>query len=731
MLTAQTHRYAIAIGSALVVFWATGAGAQTTGDESANTIELITVTARKVEESSTDTPMSLSVLTDTDIEKRQAFDVLDIGKIVPNLTVNSFGNGNIAHAGIFIRGIGTQDHWITTDPGVGLYVDGVYLGRQMGANLGLLNIERIEVGRGPQGTIYGRNSMGGAVNLVTRKPNDSSAGKFVAKAGSLGRMNFEGYFSAPLDDKWAVSLNAAYNHRDGVGDFVRASQQRAEVGEIDQTSFRGALSFSPTDALSFLLSVDHADDEFGQVPYEIELLVSDPARTVGVTPDALEPDPDDSASLAVSIQQSKFETRGISLTGEMNISESTRLKVIGSARSLDYSAGLDLDSTVTFTFPEVGDTDQHSLELQLNRDLARGSFVGGLFFFKEDGFVISDFDFGFPENRALDSEQETSSWAAYASASVDLTDMLTLGTGIRYTQDEKEANASLGLFFDPPGAPTRVFGKEDWDAVTWDLSLRYSMNDRVNAYALISRGYQNGGFPARAGFGTAEAFVPFDPQYSTNYEIGMKGQPSDSVLFAASVFFTEYTDLQLVFNQAVPNGFITITQNAGESESFGVELDGTILMGESFRLTGSIGYLDSEVTQVDPGVIATQVGFAPIFSPEWTVSLAPELRFPLNSGAEIAATGSYSYRSEMFGQSFNSEQNKIGSRSLVDVYVQYTAADGNWSIAAYGKNVGDEVYPSAIVDNLDAMGPTFNQVLLSNDREEFGLRFSMDFGDWD
>ena len=704
--------------------------AQTSVDAEGQTIEVITVTARRVEESITDTPMSLSVLAEADFIKRQAVDIADIGKIVPNLTVNNFGNGNLSHAGIYIRGIGTQDHWITTDPGVGLYLDGVYLGRQMGANLGLLNIERVEVARGPQGTLYGRNSMGGAVNLVTRKPNEDPLGKMLIKAGSLGRASLDGYFSLPLNDAWAFSLGGAYNQRDGVGEFQRATEQAAEVGEMEQLSFRGALSFDPTDSVSFLLTADYSNDEFGQVPYVIELLTDDPSRTFGVTEDTLEPDPDDSASLAVEIQKAEFETTGVSLTGLFEVSDSTRIKAIVSRRELDYSAGLDLDSTVTFTFPETGDTEQTSLEFQLNSDFDSWRFVGGLFYFEEDGFVISDFDFGFPNNRPLDTNQETTSYAAYASGSFDLSDEWTLGVGLRYTQDEKEADASLGLFFDPPGAPTRVFASEDWDAVTWDVSLRYALNDNVNGYALISRGYQNGGFPARAGFNPPEAFVPFDPQYSTNYELGFKGQPSNQLLFSAAVFFTVYEDLQLVFNQAIENGFLTITQNAGESESFGVEVDGTVLAGDYFRMTGSVGYLNSEITEVDPGVIATQEGFSPIFSPEWTFSLAPTVSIPMTGGGSIEATLNYSYRSEMFGQSFNSEQNRIDSRSLVDLYVAYNSPRGNWTIAAYGKNIGDEIYKSAVVDNSDAQGPTFNQVLLSNDREEFGVQYTMSFGNW-
>ena len=686
----------------------------------------IVVTARRREESIDDTPLSVTAFSSASLEKRNTTDLIDVGKIIPNLTVNSFGNGNAAHAGIFIRGIGTQDHWITTDPGVGVYVDGIYLGRQMGANLDLLNIERVEVSRGPQGTLYGRNSLGGTVNFVTRKPSDSFEGKVAFQAGTRDRIAGETYLSGPLANGVSASLGVSYNQRGGVGRFVNVSNERAEVGDSRKFSSRLAVKIEPSDAFSLLLTGDYAKARDGQAPYSIELLVTDPARTAGVTQSSLAPNRDDSASLDRNIEISGFRTYGFSATADLKLSDKLSLKAIGSYRNQNYYGGLDLDSTVTFSFPEIGKADQYSGELQLAGQYDAFGFVAGLYYFHENGYAISDFNFGFPINRPLDTYQTTESLAGYMSGNVHLSDALTLSAGVRYTKDRKQANASVGLFFDPPGDPTRVYGEDSWRAVTWDASLLYALSHDLNAYVEVARGYQNGGFPARAGFNPPTAFVPYNPQYAMNYEAGIKGKIADNVRVAASVFYTKYTDLQLVFNQATTNGFLTITNNAGKSRSYGAELDTTISLNDYFRVTGSVGYLDAKVTQVDPGVVATQVGFRPIFSPKWTVAVTPEVHLPIGDG-EVVAALSYSYRSSQFGQSFNTSQNKMPERSLVDFNISYETPRKHWTFSVYGRNIFNKIYPQAITDNSDASGPTFNQILWSNDRSEFGFKIAKSF----
>lgn len=677
-------------------------------------LEEVLVTARKRSESIDDVPISISAFSEGDFEKLNIGDIYDVGKVVPNFTVNNFGNGNLSHAGLFIRGIGIQDHWITTDPGVGAYLDGVYLGRQIGANLGLLNIERVEVARGPQGTLYGRNSIGGAVNFITRRPDETAQARVQLQAGSLGRIKGDFYGSTPLSDTVAVSLAASLNQRDGVGDFISVPSQAREVGEIDQRSARLAASFTPSDRLSLLLSVDMSDDEYGQQPYFLELFV-DPVPGFGVTQSILAADPDDSTSLATDIQEATYEGEGYSATLAYDISDEFDLKVIASRRESEYTGGLDLDSPIFFTFPEEGEATQNSAEVQLNGTFQSWNFVAGFYYFDEDGEVVSDSAFGL-----FDTFQNAESRAVYGSVTIDLADKLALSGGLRYTEDEKDANAITNLF----GGSPRISVSDEWDAMTWDISLKYDLSEDLNLYGAISHGYQSGGFPARAAFGPPEAFVSFDEQLATNYEMGLKGSPSDIVQLALSVFFTDYTDLQLRFDEAIAGGgFLSITDNAGESESFGVEMDATLLLGPNFRVRASLGYLDAEVTQVDAGTTATKEGDKPFFSPEWTISIAPEYAIYLNNGGSVVLSANYSFRDEFFAESLNSRNNLADSRSLLDVNAAYYAPGDAWRLSLYGENITDEVYENTIVDN-----GTFTQVVLSNDREEYGVRFTRQFG---
>ena len=230
--------------------------------------EPVIVTAQKREQSIYDVPVAISAFTADTIEKQGISDLTDIGKFVPNLNVTGFSAGQTSSTNPFIRGIGLQDHLITTDPGVGVYVDGVYLGRQVGQNWSLANIERVEVLRGPQGTLYGRNSIGGAINIITRKPGDEDGGRVSLTAGDRGRLNADFYTNMAFSDQFAMSVTGAFQHRDGLGEFVNIENPRKEVGEMEDISARVAFKWSPTDRLSFLVSADGNEGDGGLRPYD-------------------------------------------------------------------------------------------------------------------------------------------------------------------------------------------------------------------------------------------------------------------------------------------------------------------------------------------------------------------------------------------------------------------------------------------------------------------------------
>ncbi|MCF7500424.1 MULTISPECIES: TonB-dependent receptor [unclassified Pseudoalteromonas] len=703
--------------------------------------EKIEVTARKRTESIFESPTAVTSIGENLIDKANMSNLEDIGKYVPNLNITRYGVGNAAHASVFIRGIGLQDHVITTDPGVGVYLDGVYLGRQMGSNLSLPNVDRVEVLRGPQGTLYGRNTLGGAVNIITKQPGDEGIVTTTAKVGSRGRLAGDVYFNNSLTDTLSMSASVSYKQRDGVGEAINLANPEKEIGEEQELSGRMALKWQASNDLSLTFSLDGVDNESGQSPYTIELTspldASDPFNGDFplLTADMLPSDPDDLATTVAGIESTAYSGWGTSLIADWDINNTYTAKFITSYRTSEYEGGLDDDAVALnlSEFPEEGGADQYSFEIQLNGSFDNMDFVSGLYFFNEDGFtssgpfVFSPFntpngllndgvtpsfgDYGF-----FDINQETNSYAAYINASYDLTNELTVGGGLRYSKDKKEADA---LF---PSFPSRKFVSADFDAVTWDINASYQLSNDMNLYGQIQKGYQTGGFPPRP-FGGPDQFVSFDETKAINYEVGLKGQVHENISMMLAVFVTDYTDLALPFSDPTAGGgFVTIVENAGESKAQGIELETTIAITDDFTLRSAIGYLDSEITEVDDGVMGIGKGDSPALTPRWTVMLAPSYFMDLSNGGTLAINANYSYRSDMQGQSVFNQSEHIESRELVGFNISYLNPYGDFEVTLYGENVLNEVYD---VGRLQQSG--FVGVMRSNDRSEFGLKFKKDF----
>ena len=384
-------------------------------------------------------------------------------------------------------------------------------------------------------------------------------------------------------------------------------------------------------------------------------------------------------------------------------------------------------------FPEEGGADQYSFEIQLNGSYDNMDFVSGLYFFNEDGFtssgpfVFSPFNTpdgllndgttaSFGNYGYFDINQETNSYAAYINASYDLSDDLTVGGGLRYSKDKKEADAQF------PSFATRKYVSADFDAVTWDVNASYQLSNDMNLYGQIQKGYQTGGFPPRP-FGGPDQFVSFDETKAINYELGLKGQVHEDISMMLAVFVTDYTDLALPFSDPTAGGgFVTIVENAGESKAQGIELETTIAFTDDFTLRSAIGYLDSEITEVDEGVQGIGKGDSPALTPRWTVMLAPSYFVDLSNGGTVAINANYSYRSDMQGQSVYNQSEHIESRELVGFNISYLNPNGDFEVTLYGENVLNEVYD---VGRLQQSG--FVGVMRSNDRSEFGLKFKKEF----
>lgn len=716
--------YAAALSTGITLAPAQSVSAQETAQP---IFEEVVVTARKREERLEDIPTAITALGEGALEKRGITELNQVEKFVPNITQTNFGQGNTGHAAIFIRGIGLQDHIITTDPAVGIYLDGVYLGRNMGANMDLMNIERVEVVRGPQGTLFGRNTLGGAINVVTKKPSGDNSGKIDLKAGNMDRLNGNFFGDLSLTDNLFLSVSGGVKSRDGVGEAVLIDSPKAEIGEIFQTFGRVAMLWEVNDRFSLLATADLAESDQGVSPHEV--VVFNPVNMFGLTQDQQPSNPDDTFSLNNDLLEVEDETKGYSLTAEYEINDALNVKAIFGAREMWFEGGLDNEKVpaTMIEFPERGEAEQTTAEIQLNGSADWGDWVVGAYYFNEDGsndsphvfrgapaagepLVIPTADF----DGRLYIEQETTSKALFGHMNLDLSELWSLGVGLRYTEDEKDAVGFVHYFSYTPRP------SDSWDEVTGDLSLSYRLNDDMNLFVSYARGYQAGGYPPRP-FGGPDTFVAFDPTFADSVEFGFKGTLFETLQLHASVFGVRYTDLAVQQNRLTPTGFLTLTQNAAESEATGIELEGLWRPTDAFSLQFALGYIDIEITDVDAGVQGIRSGDSPALTPDTTVSVSPQYTFDLQNGNTITARMDYYYRSDMFGQPVNTDLNRIDSLELINLNIAYEVPDSGWRVSLYGQNLTDEVYALGKLD----LDPTV-LIINNNDRREYGVRFTKD-----
>ncbi len=694
---------------------------ETFAQESDSPFEEITVTATKREESIYEVPVAMSAFSAETIEKQGITDLMDVGKFVPNLNVTAFSGGHTSSANPFIRGIGLQDHLITTDPGVSVYVDGVYLGRQIGQNWSLINIERIEVLRGPQGTLYGRNSIGGAINIITRAPGAEDGGRVGLQVGSRGRANADFYGDMNLTDTLAVSVTGGFKRRDGIGSFLNIPNAEADVGELQDISGRVDILWRPTEDLSLRLTADGNQGSNGLRPYDtlIDILPNGGVYLAGYRDSDVAANPYDNNTGQVSQTRVTNEARGISITADYDINDNLSARLVFSDRTSEYETGLDDDGFFDdfLSFPEIGTADQTSTELQLSGEYGAWDFVSGIYFFEEQGandqnptvFLggLGDFLLG----------QDVDSVAIYGNVGYAVSDELRLSAGVRHTKDDKTATININ------SALIDTSASRDWNETSWEVALSYDMSENLTTYGTIQNGYQSGQFPARPyclfGFldftqpgnvSQPNCFVANENITAINYEVGIKGTPLSSLQLSAAIFLTDYSDLPYQVSTTAGAGFSTVNLIV-DQQSMGLELEGAWAISDQFMLYGSLGLIDVDVDNPD--------AVAPL-TPEMTISLSPEYSYETMSGGTMTFRADWSFRDDMFGEpsALPGRFTKIDSRSLINVDISYRSPDERWTVGLYGRNITDERYSNAKLNLTD-----YILDILSNDASEFGIRY--------
>lgn len=696
-----------------------GADAQDERDESSASssrlaLEEIVVTATKREEGVYDVPAALSVFVGESLDARGIADLVDIGKFVPNLNVTTFSAGHTSSANPFIRGIGLQDHLITTDPGVSVYVDGVYLGRQVGQHWNLSNIERVEVLRGPQGTLYGRNSIGGAINIVTARPGADPGTRLSARFGTRNRLNAALHADAQISERAAVTLAANIKRRGGVGEFLNIPNAKVDVGETAEFAGRIAFALQPTDTWSLSFAYDANDGANGLNPYttRIDEVPFGAVYQAGYrNSDVSQDDYDNNTGQRAQIETTNSAS-GFALSAEWFPTDTLTAKLIASSRSSEYSAGLDDDSFRDdfLSFPELGEADQDSFELQVVGNLGELEYVAGAHVYNETGSNIQDPTVFLGFVGRFELAQEVRSRAVFANIGRAVSERWRVSAGVRTTRDEKDASTNVGIGL--------VNATRSWSETSWDLTARMDVSERMSAYGTIQSGYQSGQFPARPYclFGDPNCFVASDNITALNHEVGIKGQPRPNLEISAAAFYTRYVDLPVQVSETTTEGFNTVNLIVDQTTT-GFEWESNWLVTPAFSVHAAFGWLDVGVDRIG--------GVQPVaaLTPEFTMALGPELRRDLATGT-LAVRMDYSWRGDMWGEpsSDPGRHTKINGRELVNVHAAFTTANEKWQFSLYGLNIFDERYDNARLNTGDYL-----LRILSNDASEFGVQIETRF----
>ena len=682
----------------------------------AATLDTITVSARRREESIQTVPVAVSAFSAEDMAELQVRNVDSLQGAVPNLNIVQ-GRGSSSAVNVFIRGIGQPDALQTFDPGVGMYVDDVYYSRIQGALFGLFDVERVEVLRGPQGTLYGKNSTGGAIKLVTRSPEDEAEGAVELTVGNFGRLEGKFYGATGASDSGvSASLAVSQSQSDG---FVRDPDTGRRFNDDDTASARAKVLFRPSDRFSATFTADwtRQDNALTLGRPEAPLIATDLALgPVVLRPaDTGEWDYRSRTSFGPDQGQKLLHT-GASLAMDYSISDAWLFKSITAQRWLKTKAFIDIDaSELQIGDVYVGlDQDQFSQEFQLQYDNGGNlQAVYGLYYLKEDvpsEQVAFANDFirlgGAPVDflRTIDDDLSTTSYAAFAHANWEFAPSWTLAAGIRYTRESKDYFRTTTTFW---GAPLQALGStfafdidDTWSAVTPSISLQKAFSERVMGYVSANRGFKSGGFNGRAN--SPIDVSTFDPEYVWTYEAGLKLQSRDQRLQAnIAAFRSDYEDFQARVseivnpNDPVPN-FSFPVLNAAELTIDGIEFEGIAIIGSGTRLSAQIGFMDARYERFDDPRVTLNPALASLhdhvpFSPDVTARLAASQSFYTDAG-NFTVGGDWSYRDDVWLSVDNREALKQDAYGLLGLFGLWDSVDGRFQVRAGVRNLTDKVY---------------------------------------
>lgn len=666
---------------------------------SATNLDSITVTARKREETLQEVPVAVTAFTSEALDRMNVQDISDLDGQVPNLTIYA-ARGASSTVTAYIRGIGQSDPTWGADPGVGIYLDDVYIARPQGALLDVFDVSRIEVLRGPQGTLYGKNTIGGAIKYISRGLPTQTEGFAQVTVGNYSQLDAKAAIGGPIggaDSGLRARVAVASMNHDGFGENTYSDQP---VSDKQINAARLNLGAYAGDDFDVQFALDWIKDQSGM--RGSKMLAPNPFLRAY-------PPMDSRYDIRSGMRNlNSVETKGASATVNWRPNDDVAVKYVLAKRESDSAANIDFDSTPV-RLTDVGGTyndNQVSNEVQLNYDAGgRVRGVVGLYQFSgEAGGQIQNnyFSAQFADNQG---KVLTDSIALYADWTFDLTSRLKLDLGARYTDEDKRAVVLNRLYsdatFSRPLAVTADFDKTtNFKNVSPKVSLDYQVTPDIMVYGLATRGFKSGGYNIRANaVAVPRSAEPFDDEIVDSIEIGSKMGFLDQRLFLnLSAFHNKYKDIQLsVFTGIDTNGdgtddsFFGDFTNAGSGTVNGLEIEYQYLPSQHWLISGNLAWLDTKYDQyMDRGInVADQMKFTN--APDFSGALNVEYRTALASGGNLSARVSYSYQSEVWPTTDLSPVIRQPGYGLVNAGVIWKLDDA-WTFSLQGTNLADKAY---------------------------------------
>lgn len=689
-------------------------------------LEEIVVTATKRTESIQDVPISITAVNSAQMQRVGLTSMADVSLRVPGL--NYTATGNLKFATTSLRGVYGGAASAGADPAVGTYVDEVFTSQGAGNTFDLFDIERVEVLRGPQGTLFGRNTIGGVISIVTRRPTETFTADSELTYGNDDYVRVGALVSGPLgSDRVLGKISATYNDRDGRAKNLTLDR---DVNNLHNWSTRGQLLFRVDEDSELLLTGDYTEVDQSTLNYDT-LRYNDSATLPQVIDLFGYPRNTSAFDRKVYGDQLNVETLemwGAALNFNTKVG-GANMTAIASYRTHDYYNRADTDrSSVAFLYDgDPESVDRYSGEVRFDWTTGAVNWLAGVYYYNQKSTNLSFIEVGLDLASLLgdpslagseagsDATLTTRSYAGFASLTWTVNDALMLTAGGRYTHEKKAIDYSqsdpLGLL----GGDAALKADDSWSQFTPHLTAQFRWKEGVMAYATVSQGFKSGGY--NDALGDASNFS-FDPEKLWNYEVGLKAELADRrLILNAAAYYMDWKDIQVRVDNPTTPSFDPIILNAGAAHSTGFEADIEALPLDNLRIGLGMSIVDAKY---DEGTLPSGQPLRKIpYVPEYSGNLYAEYRIPVAQG-NLVLLGEAILRGDAYLTQDNQADGKQDAYQLFNARLGYEAQDGKWSVFLWGKNLTDEKVAQFLFDlyDIDVVGQKFVEL---NDPRSYGV----------